>query len=244
LNTPSRFITTDIARFCETLSALYGNIAKPVLDMLIFTAQLSSSLGPMGTVGLFGCVLPFSSSPCPMPALTIALRSIRSNYFLTAALLRSLTPAFGTLAAGLARLEGEYRAAVARIGINAEEISFYKGGLREKGILDGAWLRLKAHWEGIARVRVGYSMAEDFIIKYAFLPAAPAPPASAANLLAILLTLRQVHVVGRWLRADVDPQCVDLLCVTGMACLADAPAAPSLSRQALAKISRRHHRRR
>lgn len=92
----------------------------------------------------------------------------RSNYFLTAALLRSLTPAFGTLAAVLARLEGEYRAAVARIGINAEEISFYKGGLREKGILDAAWNRLKTHWEGIAKVRVGYSMAEDFILKYAW----------------------------------------------------------------------------
>lgn len=57
LTSSARFITTDIARFCETLSALYGNIAKPVLDIVIFTAQLSSSLGPMGTVGLFGSVL-------------------------------------------------------------------------------------------------------------------------------------------------------------------------------------------
>lgn len=186
---PDRFLTTDIAKFCETLSALYGNVCKPVsalricrsevegdltlflglqvLDLVIFTAQLSSSLGAMGTVGLFGFVRRAICSVNKDVLLTIlSARLCNRNYFLTAALLRSLTPSFGTLAATLARLEGDYRAAVARIGINAEEISFYKGGLREKGILAAAWERLKIHWEGIAKVRVGYSMAEDFIIKY------------------------------------------------------------------------------
>lgn len=70
-----------------------------MLDLVIFTAQLSTSLGPYGTVGLF------------------------ANYFFTAYVLRSVTPAFGKLAAIQARLEGEYRAGVGRVGREAEEIA-------------------------------------------------------------------------------------------------------------------------
>ena len=48
---------------------------KPSLDMLIFTTQLSRSLGGRGTVLLF------------------------LNYYVTAKILRAVTPAFGRLAA-------------------------------------------------------------------------------------------------------------------------------------------------
>lgn len=72
---------------------------KPSLDMIIFTSQLARSLGFVGTVFLFG------------------------NYFATASILRAVTPAFGRLAAVEARLEGEYRAGVARAGREAEEIA-------------------------------------------------------------------------------------------------------------------------
>jgi len=48
---------------------------KPSLDLLIFTSQLSRSLGARGTVLLF------------------------VNYYATAKVLRAVTPAFGRLAA-------------------------------------------------------------------------------------------------------------------------------------------------
>jgi len=72
---------------------------KPTLDMFIFTAQLARSLGFAGSVLLF------------------------ANYFATASILRAVTPAFGRLAAVEARLEGEYRAGVARVGREAEEVA-------------------------------------------------------------------------------------------------------------------------
>jgi ATP-binding cassette, subfamily D (ALD), peroxisomal long-chain fatty acid import protein len=72
---------------------------KPSLDMIIFTTQLSRSLGLSGTVLLF------------------------LNYFATASILRAVTPAFGRLAAVEARLEGEYRAGVARVGREGEEVA-------------------------------------------------------------------------------------------------------------------------
>ena len=45
------------------------------------------------------------------------------NYYVTAKILRSVTPAFGRLAAVEARLEGEYRAGMGRVGRESEEIA-------------------------------------------------------------------------------------------------------------------------
>jgi ABC-type uncharacterized transport system fused permease/ATPase subunit len=80
-----------------TLSS--GNILKPLLDLTLFTSQLSRTLGARGTVAL------------------------SLNYYITARILRAVTPAFGRLAAVEARLEGEYRGGVGRIGREAEEIA-------------------------------------------------------------------------------------------------------------------------
>ncbi|OCF40747.1 ATP-binding cassette, subfamily D (ALD), peroxisomal long-chain fatty acid import protein [Kwoniella heveanensis CBS 569] len=137
-----RFITTDVARFCDSLAALYGNIGKPALDMIIFTSQLAASLGPLGTIGLF------------------------ANYGFTAWVLRKATPAFGRMAATEARLEGEYRAGLGRIGRDGEEVAFYNGGKREKGILMAAYERLAKHVHTVFKARIPYGMTEDFVIKY------------------------------------------------------------------------------
>lgn len=76
-----------------------GNVGKPALDMIIFTSQLASALGPLGTIGLF------------------------ANYGFTAWILRKATPAFGRMAAAEARLEGDYRAGLSRIGRDGEEVA-------------------------------------------------------------------------------------------------------------------------
>jgi len=67
--------------------------------MIIFTSQLAAALGPLGTFGLF------------------------ANYGFTAYVLRKATPAFGRMAAAEARLEGEYRAGLSRIGRDGEEVA-------------------------------------------------------------------------------------------------------------------------
>lgn len=102
-----------------------GNLLKPSLDLILFTSQLSRSLGVRGTILLF------------------------LNYYGTVAILRAATPAFGRLAAVEARLEGEYRAGVGRVGREAEEVAFYNGGARERDILTGAYLKLIRHVNSI-----------------------------------------------------------------------------------------------
>ncbi|KAI7903074.1 ABC transporter transmembrane region 2-domain-containing protein [Cokeromyces recurvatus] len=139
-----QFITTDIAKFCDTLSSLYSNLAKPILDTIIFNYQLTKSIGLVGMVGL----------------------SI--NYIITARLLRAVTPSFGKLAAIEAKLEGDFRAAHSRIITNAEEIAFYNGAELEHSILNKAYLKLIKHINSIYKLRISYNMFEDFLIKYAW----------------------------------------------------------------------------
>ncbi len=68
--------------------------------MFLFTSQLSRTLGVRGTLLLF------------------------VNYYVTARILRAVTPAFGRLAAVEARLEGEYRAGMGRVGRESEEVAY------------------------------------------------------------------------------------------------------------------------
>ncbi|KAI9306349.1 ABC transporter transmembrane region 2-domain-containing protein [Cunninghamella echinulata] len=139
-----QFITTDIAKFCDTLSSLYSNLAKPLLDTIIFNYQLTRSIGLLGTFGL------------------------AINYVVTAKLLRAVTPSFGKLAAIEAKLEGDFRNAHTRLITNAEEIAFYNGAELEHTILNKAYLKLIKHINHIYKLRISYNMFEDFLIKYAW----------------------------------------------------------------------------
>ncbi|KAI5833092.1 hypothetical protein K523DRAFT_343601 [Schizophyllum commune Tattone D] len=137
-----QYITSDVEAWADSLAGLYGNILKPTLDLILFTGQLSKSLGLRGTLLLFG------------------------NYYATVSILRAVTPAFGRLAAIESRLEGEYRAGMGRVGREAEEIAFYNGGAREKTILMNAYMRLIKHVNSIFKIRIAYEFTEDFVIKY------------------------------------------------------------------------------
>ncbi|THH32565.1 hypothetical protein EUX98_g1608 [Antrodiella citrinella] len=137
-----QYITADVSAFCEAVAGIYGNVMKPSLDLVLFTTQLSRTLGVRGTLLLF------------------------LNYYVTAKILRAVTPAFGRLAAVEARLEGEYRAGMARVGRESEEVAFYNGGPRERDILWRAYLRLIKHINSIYKIRIAYEWTEDYVIKY------------------------------------------------------------------------------
>ncbi|EKM76452.1 hypothetical protein AGABI1DRAFT_131279 [Agaricus bisporus var. burnettii JB137-S8] len=137
-----QYITADVDAWAGSLSGLYGNLLKPTLDIVLFLSQLSRSLGARGTVLLW------------------------VNYYITIRILRAVTPAFGRLAAVEARLEGEYRRGVGRVGRESEEVAFYDGGAREKDILTRAYLRLIKHVNSIYKIRIAYEWTEDYVIKY------------------------------------------------------------------------------
>ncbi|KAK3843687.1 MAG: ABC transporter transmembrane region 2-domain-containing protein [Linnemannia gamsii] len=137
-----QYITTDVAKFCDSLAGLYSNLGKPILDTIIFNYQLMRSIGVSGMGGLF------------------------VSYVVTAFLLRMVTPAFGKLAAVEAKLEANFRSAHTRLITNAEEVAFYNGADLEHSILTRTYKRLIRHINSIYKIRIAYNMFEDFIIKY------------------------------------------------------------------------------
>ncbi|KAI9806475.1 MAG: hypothetical protein M1833_003662 [Piccolia ochrophora] len=139
-----QFVTQDLTLFCASAASLYSSLGKPFVDLCVFNYQLFRSLGPLALTGLLG------------------------NYFLTATLLRRLSPPFGKLKAVEGRREGDFRGLHSRLIANAEEVAFYGGADMEKLFLDQGFKELKGWMEGIYSLKIRYNMLEDFILKYSW----------------------------------------------------------------------------
>ena len=137
-----QLITVDVARFSNSLAELYSNLAKPVLDIVVYNYSLSQSVGGEG---LF--------------VITLLVQ-------LSANVMRALTPPFGKYVAEEGRLEGEFRFQHSRLIENNEEIALYHGHEAEKNTLDKGYFTLIKHVNHILRRRLYHGIMEDFIIKY------------------------------------------------------------------------------
>ncbi|CAO3615135.1 unnamed protein product [Cunninghamella echinulata] len=135
-------ITVDTMKFSNSLSELYSNLAKPILDVFIYNYQLSRNVGLEGVL---------------VASFIIRLSSV---------VMRKYTPSFGKMVAEEQRLEGEFRFRHSRIIDNSEEIALFEGQQIEKTILDKSYYALIRHVNRIFRLRVPHGMLEDFIIKY------------------------------------------------------------------------------
>merc|ERR1712000_492404 len=139
-----QFITQDLTLFCAAAANIYSSLGKPFVDLCVFNFQLYRSLGPLALTGLL------------------------SNYFLTASILRRLSPPFGKLKAVEGRKEGDFRSLHARLIANAEEVAFYGGASMEKNFLDKEFKSLKKWMEGIYTLKIRYNILEDFVLKYSW----------------------------------------------------------------------------
>ncbi|EPE30591.1 P-loop containing nucleoside triphosphate hydrolase [Glarea lozoyensis ATCC 20868] len=137
-----QLITVDVSKFANSLAELYGNLAKPTLDMLIYNYSLSKSVGGEGLFFM---------------SLLVQL---------SASVMRALTPPFGKYVADEARLEGEFRFEHSRVIDYSEEIALYHGHEAEKDTLDKGYFTLIKHVNYILRRRFTHGIMEDFIIKY------------------------------------------------------------------------------
>lgn len=139
-----QYITQDLTLFCAAAANLYSSLGKPFIDLCVFNYQLYRSLGPLALTGL------------------------TSNYFLTASILRRLSPPFGKVKAVEGKKEGEFRSLHARLIANAEEVAFYGGADMEKQFLNKEFKSLKNFMEGIYMLKIRYNILEDFILKYSW----------------------------------------------------------------------------
>ncbi|ORY56897.1 ABC transporter transmembrane region 2 [Pseudomassariella vexata] len=142
IKNPDQLISVDVAKFSNSLAELYSNLAKPILDMTIYTWSLSKSVGGEGVVFM---------------SLLVQL---------SANVMRTLTPPFGKYVAEEARLEGEFRFQHSRLIDHSEEVALYAGHEAEKDTLDKGYFTLIKHVNYILRRRFYHGVMEDFVIKY------------------------------------------------------------------------------
>ena len=135
-------ITVDIQRFSTHLAAIYSNIAKPLLDMILYNYQLSQNVG----------------------AESLLVLTIFVN--LSARVLRLITPSFGAYTAEEAALAGSLRATQSRLAEASEEIAFYGGEHVEKLIVERDYYGLVMHASRVLRIRLWHGVAEEWIIKW------------------------------------------------------------------------------
>lgn len=137
-----QLITVDVAKFSNSLAELYSNLAKPVLDMVVYNWSLSRNVGGEGLFFM---------------SLIVQL---------SATVMRALTPPFGKYVADEARLEGEFRFQHSRLIDYSEEVALYHGHEAEKDTLDKGYFTLIRHVNRILRRRFYHGVMEDFVIKY------------------------------------------------------------------------------
>ncbi|KAL5593981.1 uncharacterized protein BROUX77_007328 [Berkeleyomyces rouxiae] len=142
IKNPDQLVAVDVAKFSQSMSELYSNLAKPMLDMSIYTYSLSKSVGSEGVLFM---------------SLLVQL---------SANVMRLLTPPFGRYVADEARLEGEFRFQHSRLIDHCEEVALYSGHEVEKDTLDKGYFTLIKHVNYILRQRLYHGFMEDFVIKY------------------------------------------------------------------------------
>ncbi|KAK7034035.1 ATP-binding cassette long-chain fatty acid transporter pxa2 [Paramarasmius palmivorus] len=142
IKNPDQMITHDIQRFSTHLAAIYSNLAKPVLDVILYNYQLSQNVGAEGLIGL-----------------TILVQS-------SAVLLRRLTPSFGAYTALSAQLAGQLRHAHSRLAEFAEEVAFLRGEETEKLLIEREYATVVLHERKVLDKRWWFGCAEEGIVKW------------------------------------------------------------------------------
>lgn len=137
-----QMITTDITKFCNALSSLYTDLSKPVMDIVLYSYSLWSSIGAYGPTLLMGF------------------------YFVVGGVLRYASPPFGQLAAEGGALEGVFRYCHSRLIQNSEEVAFYGGAEVEKRVINHSYDNLEQHLHRQLTLKVPYSVIESFSLKY------------------------------------------------------------------------------
>lgn len=139
---PDQLLTQDVDKFCNTITDLYSNISKPLLDIFIYVYRLTLSLGPQ------------------TPAVLIVYMMI-SGYILT--YLRRPT---GRMTVLEQKLEGEFRYINSRLITNSEEVAFYQGNQREKLTLLASFEKLTDHLRKFLEFRVLMGTVDNIVAKY------------------------------------------------------------------------------
>ena len=139
---PDQRLTQDAEKWATSLSGLYVNLSKPVLDMFLFSRKLSELVGWQG------------------PAMTFAW------YAFSGFIIKLISPPFGRLTAAEAKLEGEYRSLHTELLAHSEEIAFYNGAAWERKNIDRGFNKLYSHINYVLGKRFLMGIYDSMLVKY------------------------------------------------------------------------------
>lgn len=142
IDVPDQRLTNDAALWAQSLSSLYLNTAKPILDLVFFTRKLSELVGYEG------------------PALAYGW------YVLAGILIKNVSPSFGKLTAQEQDLEGNYRKLHTELISHAEEIAFYEGHHWERKQLDTGMGKLYRHIRMVLKKKFWMGIIDSMLVKY------------------------------------------------------------------------------
>ncbi|KAI7903409.1 ABC transporter transmembrane region 2-domain-containing protein [Cokeromyces recurvatus] len=142
LQNADQLLTQDIDKFSENLSHLYSDIAKPVVDIFLFAYKLGEAIG--------------NEAPFFMIAY----------FILSGVLLRAFSPPFGRYTAIEQKLEGDFRFTHSRIITHSEEIAFYRGGEREKEVVNNTFQKISNHVRKVYTLRFLNGIFDSVLVKY------------------------------------------------------------------------------
>ncbi|KAI4501616.1 hypothetical protein M0802_003493 [Mischocyttarus mexicanus] len=139
---PDQLLTTDIDKFCESFTDLYGNIMKPLFDIILYSYRMTTTLGGQ---------TPFM---------------VLSYLILSGTCVTFLRRPVSQMTVKEQQLEGEYRHIQSRLITNSEEVAFYQGNNREKLILLTSFHKLLSHLHRFLEYKCFVGVFDNFIGKY------------------------------------------------------------------------------
>ncbi|RKP34197.1 ABC transporter transmembrane region 2-domain-containing protein, partial [Dimargaris cristalligena] len=137
-----QLITQDISKFSESLSHLYSDTVKLLVDIFLFAYKLGQAIGgtaPLAMVGYFFC---------------------------SAVILRNISPPIGKYTAVEQNLGGQFRYTHLRIITHAEEIAFYGGGERERELVNSSFHHIVQHIKKVYKLRFLNGVFDSVLVKY------------------------------------------------------------------------------
>ena len=142
ISNADQLLTQDVDRFCQSIADLYSNISKPILDILIYAGKLAGAIGAQGPFSMLGYLAV-------------------SGVFLT-----YLRRPVAKFTVEEQTLEGQFRFVNSRLITNSEEIAFYKGNEKEKGVIANTFQRLIDHIRKSQRFRFAMGVIDSVVAKY------------------------------------------------------------------------------